>query len=246
MTEVTKAEEQQAAKPPARRYEIIQPGEYVARCAYILPNLCQCWKAGERRVFEEVLHPEKDGPKVREYQFCERHVRIQRAIDAGILVKENVNTTLKEQLIDPPVLPEEVTKPPKQEVKTSEQEKASQQAIGQNYSQKEKEDSQKEQEVSGRTEVQHGITHEDSARAASQQRLNPTGPREPEASARVGTGPEQQQKPQPIPPAAGAAQARPAAGVETAGPSAHPPAGADAQGRTPPPKVQGGTSGGKS
>lgn len=97
MTETKKPEEQQAAKPPEPKYRTLVPGDYVARCSYILPNQLQCWKAGE----EEVLEKRSDGSEV-VFQLCERHARIRRAIDAGTMKPEVVATAMGEMITEPP------------------------------------------------------------------------------------------------------------------------------------------------
>jgi hypothetical protein len=109
MTEVKKPEEQQVAKPPAqKKYRILSRTDYIFRCGYILPNSLQCWKAGE----EEVITTDSAGEE-QKYQLCERHVRIQKALDLGTLKSESVDTPLKEMTLPDPVVP--VTLPTKEE-----------------------------------------------------------------------------------------------------------------------------------
>jgi len=126
MAVTTKApEEQQAPKAPElkREFRPLLTGEKIERCTYILPNRLQCWKAGEEEV-KEIL---SDGSQ-RTYQFCERHTRIQKALDAGSLKSEDINTPLKEMTLEPPPVPAdfEVAKPqeepPKVEAPKSEKE----------------------------------------------------------------------------------------------------------------------------
>ena len=93
--------DQQAAKPPARKYKPILSGEFIERCSYVLPNRLQCWKSGEEVVTL--------GDTV--YQLCERHARIQKALDAGLLKEEQVSTTYKGLTLDPPVVVQETDVP---------------------------------------------------------------------------------------------------------------------------------------
>ena len=39
------------------------------------------------------------------YQLCERHTKIQKALDAGLLKPENINTPMKEMTMEPPATP---------------------------------------------------------------------------------------------------------------------------------------------
>ena len=126
MTEVKKPEEQQAPKAPEllkREFRPLLPGEKIDRCSYILPNRLQCWKAGEEEV-KEILTDKSQ----RSYQLCERHTRIQKALDAGSLKSEDINTPLKEMTLEPPPVPAdfEVAKtqeePPKVEASKGEKE----------------------------------------------------------------------------------------------------------------------------
>lgn len=115
-------QQQETLAPQAlkgRKYRTLKMGEYISRCGYILPNALQCWKAGE----EEVTESSTDGE--RKYQLCERHAKIQRAIDIGAMKSEMVNTTLKEQVVyipDVPMqdAPTEAKTPPQGEHKTQE------------------------------------------------------------------------------------------------------------------------------
>lgn len=96
-------QQQETLAPQAergRKYRTLTPGEFILRCSYILPNACQCWKAGE----EQVTDKDADG-KERTYQLCERHAKITRAIDIGVMKPENVNTVLKEQTVYVPNVP---------------------------------------------------------------------------------------------------------------------------------------------
>jgi hypothetical protein len=112
---ITKPEEQQAATPPAppvkREFRPLQVGDRVDRCSYILPNKLQCWKAGEEEVTEYVAPTLKavkeSGAKIERYvyQLCERHTKIQKALDAGLLKPENINTPMKEMTMEPPATP---------------------------------------------------------------------------------------------------------------------------------------------
>src|SRR3974390_57125 len=106
---ITKPEEQQAPKAPAQNKKEFRPlvvGDRIDRCAYILPNVLQCWKAGEEEVTEYLVPSVKDAKtqgaqaERRTYQFCERHTRIQKAIDAGALTEEQINTPMKEMTIE--------------------------------------------------------------------------------------------------------------------------------------------------
>jgi len=106
MADVKKAEETASGqKPPASKkagniFSPLKPGEYIDRCAWILPNKLQCWKAGE----EIVTSTNEKGDETH-YQLCERHVRIQKALDAGTLKSEAINTPYKELTIAPPATP---------------------------------------------------------------------------------------------------------------------------------------------
>lgn len=88
------------AKPVGKTFRVLRPGEFINRCSYILPNSLQCWKAGE----EEITDVKEDGTE-QVYQFCERHVRIQRAVDAGLLKPEHIDTPMKEMTVEIPAMP---------------------------------------------------------------------------------------------------------------------------------------------
>jgi len=96
-----KPEEQLAAQPPEqkikREFRPLLTGDRIDRCSFTLPSRLQCWKAGEEEVKETL-----SDKTTRTYQLCERHVRIQKALDAGSLKDEDINTPLKEMVIDPP------------------------------------------------------------------------------------------------------------------------------------------------
>jgi|SRR5215472_4183835 len=104
----SKAEEQQAPKAPAKKasekkYTHLSAGDRIDRCGWILPNRLQCWQAGKERV----SYTDESGNDV-EIQYCERHARIQKAIDAGTLKLETIDTPLKEFLVEPPYTEEPV------------------------------------------------------------------------------------------------------------------------------------------
>lgn len=129
MTEVkTKPEEQQeplAPEPPktTRSYRILRPGDRIDRCSYILPNALQCWKAGEELVTETTPSEKKgEADAVYSYQLCERHVRIRRAIDAGMLKKEEIATPLQEMTVNPPEVPKEAEQQETASTKTPQEE----------------------------------------------------------------------------------------------------------------------------
>ena len=112
---ITKPEEQQAATPPAptykREFRSLKMGDRIDRCSYILPNRLQCWKAGEEEVTEYFIPTVRDAKlqgaqtERRTYQLCERHAKIQKALDAGLLKDENINTPMKEMTMEPPATP---------------------------------------------------------------------------------------------------------------------------------------------
>lgn len=118
-------QQQETLAPQAmagRKYRALKMGEYISRCGYILPNALQCWKAGE----EEVTDKGPDGHE-RSYQLCERHAKIQRAIDIGAMKAEHVDTVFKEQTVFIPNVPmqdapEEAKAPEKEQKKEKEDE----------------------------------------------------------------------------------------------------------------------------
>lgn len=127
-TTATSQAQQHKAKEPKRKYRILVAGDSIERCSYILPNKLQCWKAGE----EEVLETDADGKEVH-YQYCERHARIRRAIEAGTMQAEDVATQMQAITVEPPVsAPEkEVVSPPQGEHKNAQEELKKQQETAQ-------------------------------------------------------------------------------------------------------------------
>jgi len=92
------------APKPERKYRTLKAGEYIARCTYILPNQCQCWKHGEEEVTESTTDAEGKKAELK-YQLCERHAKIRRAIDLGVMKTEMVNTMTKEWAMGTPEVP---------------------------------------------------------------------------------------------------------------------------------------------
>jgi len=138
----------------------------------MLPNQLQCWKAGEEEVTELSLGNPNDVYHV--YQLCERHVRIQQAIDAGTLSEDQVNTVYKEQTV---ATPAPVPVPTPETILSSTQDKAEE--IKEKGSDKVKEEA-KEKEHPDHT-------------------LPPTKPEKPEAPDKPEHLPE---RPKPTPPIA--------------------------------------------
>jgi len=68
----------------AKVYRVLDPGEERTPCKFVLVNKMQCWQLGSQEVTEVVRGPDNN-PLTLVYQYCERHVKIQQAIDTGQL-----------------------------------------------------------------------------------------------------------------------------------------------------------------
>ena len=100
MTAKTEATPASGQKRPANTFKPLLPNDKIERCSWIMPNRLQCWRAGE----EELSETLEDGT-LRKRQLCERHVKLQKALDAGTLKLEEISTPYKEMTTEAPSTP---------------------------------------------------------------------------------------------------------------------------------------------